>query len=102
MVRSDRISASPCREFDRLAGPAEPAAGHPELSKLYSQALLDAGRPDEAREFLADAAAWFPKDPEVACRYDSGPRRQQFLKGDLRLLRRESMSEPLEGFLLHS
>lgn len=50
--------------LERLRQAARPDAGNPDLSSLYAQALMAAGRLDEARRFLAAAGARYPGRPD--------------------------------------
>lgn len=52
--------------LDQLREAAHPDQGDPELTKLFARALLDAGRLDHARLFLAEAASWYPSDLDFA------------------------------------
>lgn len=47
--------------LDRLHGPAAPEASNPDLSALYTRALLESGRRDEARDLLITLRELYPE-----------------------------------------
>jgi tetratricopeptide (TPR) repeat protein len=47
--------------LDRLRELAAPEAGNPDLSALYTQALLESGRRDDARELMATLRELYPE-----------------------------------------